>query len=109
MRERIVVHIKKVSAGKWSVSNGRNVEGSYPRQADAVQAGRKLIEGAERGELHVYNEDGTIVSEFTRSKSQAPKPSKKSRPSDTGKRGVKKAKRRTSRVREKAAKSRASR
>jgi hypothetical protein len=109
VKERIVIHVKKVSAGKWSVSNGRNVEGSYTRQADAVQAGRGMLEGAERGELHVYNEDGTIVSEFTRSESRPRESSRKSRPSEAGKKRAKKGQGSSNRARGKAVKARASR
>jgi hypothetical protein len=84
MADRIVVHVAKdAKSGRFAVRREDETVGTYPEQADAVQAAYKLLEGADKGELHVYNQDGTIVSEFVQHETASPR--KKARSSQASK------------------------
>lgn len=66
MNERIVVHVSMDSlTGDWTIRQGSARIATYLRKPDAVEAARKIVNGAEKGELHVHNEDGTTVTEYS--------------------------------------------
>jgi hypothetical protein len=86
MADRVVVHVAKdAKSGRFAVRREDETVATYPEQADAVQAAYKLLEGADKGELHVYNQDGTIVSEFVQHETASSRPKKKARSSGASK------------------------
>jgi hypothetical protein len=80
--ERIVLHvIRDSTSGRFGVRQDTDTVATFSQQGDAVQFAREILQGANRGELHVHNEDGTTVSEFTQFETPSSRKGKKAQPS----------------------------